>query len=379
MRAVMNRGPVSQTMAVGLLRGMLEITSPSYHECVLAEEVVHQMRRLGFAAHVDEAGNAIGEIVRGAGPTVMLLGHLDTIPGTLPVRSMGGRLYGRGAVDAKGPLAAMICAAAGAADSVGRIVVAGVVEEETPGSRGAMALRANHPKPDALIVGEPSGWSTVVLGYKGKLDLRYRVSCRATHPSNPIPKAAELVAEAWQVLREMLGPEANHAAFDRPAPTLVSISGGLTSAEADLCVRTPPGFDVPGFVADLRNRVLHGGAVDGELRVLNSVAACRTSQRDPVARALFVGIRAQQGLPRTKVKTATSDMNTLAEVWQVPMATYGPGDSSLDHADDEHIVLADYLRGIAVLRTALRELNDVHRGGSAAQAEHGPRTGDRDE
>jgi LysW-gamma-L-lysine carboxypeptidase len=49
-------------------------------------------------------------------------------------------------------------------------------------------------------------------------------------------------------------------------------------------------------------------------------------------------------------------MNTLAEVWDIPMATYGPGDSSLDHADDEHIMLSDYLRGIDVLTTALSEL-----------------------
>lgn len=360
----MSPGPVTQTMAVGLLRGMLEIASPSYHESALAEWVVCRMRDLGFSAHVDEVGNAVGEIVRGDGPTVMMLSHLDTVPGVIPVRSIEGRLYGRGAVDAKGPLAAMICAAAGTADFTGRVVVAGVVEEETPGSRGAMAIRAGHPKPDALIVGEPSGWSTVVLGYKGKLDLRYRVSCESTHPSNPVPKAAELAAETWWQLRDLLGPDASHAAFDRPGPTLVSVSGGLTAAVADLTVRTPPGFDVPGFVAELRRRVLHDGAVDGELSVLNSVAACRTNQRDPVARALFVGIRARQGQPRAKVKTATSDMNTLAEVWQVPMATYGPGDSRLDHSDDEHIVLADYLRGIAVLSRALHELNDVCRTGA---------------
>jgi LysW-gamma-L-lysine carboxypeptidase len=49
-------------------------------------------------------------------------------------------------------------------------------------------------------------------------------------------------------------------------------------------------------------------------------------------------------------------MNTLAEVWRVPMATYGPGDSRLDHGDDEHIVLADYFRAIDVLCLALAEL-----------------------
>ena len=51
-----------------------------------------------------------------------------------------------------------------------------------------------------------------------------------------------------------------------------------------------------------------------------------------------------------------SDMNTVAPIWQVPMATYGPGDSALDHASDEHIELEHYLRGIGVLVAATRDV-----------------------
>ncbi|RCG32136.1 M20/M25/M40 family metallo-hydrolase [Sphaerisporangium album] len=348
-------GPVSETFAIGLLRRMLEIDSPSHHEALLARTLVTIMRELGFSAYVDETGNAVGEIVRGDGPTVMLLGHMDTVPGTLPVRSISGSLYGRGAVDAKGPLAAMICAAAGTPEFRGRVVVIGVVEEETPCSRGAMAIRQNHTPPDALIIGEPSGWSSVVIGYKGKLDLRYQVTVPPTHPSNPVPKASELAVRCWDSLVDLLPPQPGHAVFDQPTPTLVSINGGLAVAEMELSVRTSPGFDSAALVRDLRDRL--DGA--GELTVVNSVAACRTHRRDPVVRALFAGIAKQQGRATAKLKTATSDMNTLAEVWDVPMATYGPGDSSLDHSEDEHIVLADYLRGIAVLSSALNDLSDL--------------------
>ncbi|HST63617.1 MAG TPA: M20/M25/M40 family metallo-hydrolase [Mycobacteriales bacterium] len=350
---------VGDAVAVGLLRGMVEIPSPSYDEVHLAADLVRRMRELGLRAHVDEAGNAIGTVTRGDGPTIMLLGHLDTIPGQLPVRSMDGRLYGRGAVDAKGPLAAMVCAAAGADAFRGRIVVVGAVEEETPRSRGAVAVRTGHDRPDALIVGEPSGWSTVVLGYKGKLDLRLRVRCPATHPSNPCPKASELAAAVWQDAVALLGPDASHAAFNRAAATLVSVHGDTTEAELDLTVRTPPGFDAGGYLGALRSRLPRSGQGEAELQVLNFVAACRTDRRDPAVRALSAGIRSQQGLPRMKVKTATSDMNTLAEAWAIPMATYGPGDSALDHSDDEHIVLADYFHGISVLTAALTELNDL--------------------
>ncbi|MFR9673253.1 M20/M25/M40 family metallo-hydrolase [Streptomyces sp. TR02-1] len=352
--AFTSSGDVTETCAAGLLRGMLEIPSPSYQERALADFLAGTMADLGFRAHIDGVGNVVGVIERGEGPTLMLLGHLDTVPGRIPVRSEGGKLYGRGAVDAKGPLAAMICAAAGAAHFPGRIVVIGVVEEETPGSRGAMAIRATHDPPDALIVGEPSGWSSVVLGYKGKLDLRYTVACPATHPSNPAPKASELAVSAWAALVDLLGPDASHAVFAQPGATLCQLNADQTTATADFSVRTPPGFDVEALVDDLRDRLPFG-----TLDVLNSVAACREGRSGPVVRALSSGIRQLHAQPRLVVKTATSDMNTLAEVWNVPMATYGPGDSRLDHADDEHIVLSDYLRGIDVLSLAIGELADL--------------------
>lgn len=352
--AFTSSGNVTETYAAGLLRAMLEIPSPSYQERALSDYLVGAMTDLGFHTHIDGMGNVIGVIERGDGPTLMLLGHMDTVPGQIPVRSEDGRLYGRGAVDAKGPLAAMICAAAGAVDFPGRIVVIGVVEEETPRSRGAMAIRATHDRPDALIIGEPSGWSSVVLGYKGKLDLRYTVKCPATHPSSPEPKASELAVACWNTLTDLLGPDASHDVFDQPGATLCQLNGDLTTATADLSIRIPPGFDVEELVRNLRERL-----PAGTLEVRNSVTACRVGRADPVVRALVTGIRQLHAQPRLKVKTATSDMNTLAEVWDIPMATYGPGDSSLDHSDDEHIVLSEYLRGIDVLTNAITELTHL--------------------
>ncbi|OXM52846.1 M20/M25/M40 family metallo-hydrolase [Amycolatopsis alba] len=343
----------SETAAIELLQGMVKIPSPSFSESELAGHTVDAMRAAGFTARVDEAGNAVGEIDRGPGPTVMLLGHMDTVPGEIPVRVEGDLLYGRGAVDAKGPLATMICAAVGSTGFRGRIVVVGAVEEETTMSRGAVWIRRTHAPPDALVIGEPSGCDAVVLGYKGKIDLRYEVRCEATHPSNVTPKASELAARAWADLLDLLGPEAGHARFDQPGPTLVSIEGGLTSATAEFSIRIPPGFDRDSLVA-----ALSGRQDPGTLRVLNSVRACRVGRTDPVASALSIAIRAEGARPRAKVKTGTSDMNTLAEEWSMPMATYGPGDSSLDHSGREHIKLSEYLFGVRVLTRALTELGE---------------------
>ncbi len=341
---------VSSSQAARLLRRMLEIPSPSTKEGALAAYLAEEMSALGLTSEVDETGNATGSLDRGDGPHIMLLGHLDTVPGQIPVRLEGGRLYGRGASDAKGPLAAMICAAAGATGFTGRISVIGAVEEEAPSSRGAVAVRDTCRPPDACIIGEPSGWSAVVLGYKGKVDLSYSVNCPAAHPTSPAPKATELVADCWTALKEELGA-ADHTAFGRPGLTLESLSGDTTVAAAKFGVRTPPGFDTGALLARVRARLASGALI-----VVAERAPCRMDRRNPVVRALTAGIRRSGTTPALLVKTATSDMNTLAEKWDIPMAAYGPGDSKLDHGDSEYIVLAEYFSAIEVLSQALVEL-----------------------
>jgi LysW-gamma-L-lysine carboxypeptidase len=339
---------------VQLLHEMLLVPSPSGHEADLARFLLDAARDLGLASSIDEAGNFRASAGTGAGPTVLMLGHMDTVDDPIPVRLLGDRLAGRGAVDAKGPLAAMLLATAARPHFPGRLEVVGAVEEEVPGSRGAEYLRRTMARPDAVLIGEPSGWSNVVLGYKGILDLGYRVSRPATHPTNPIQKATEVAAAFWADAWAELGPHASHAAFDLPAVTLSRMAGDMAEASLDFSYRVPPGFDCAALLERLR-AVARGGHIE----VRGSVPAARTDRRDPVVRALTAGIRLAGGEPRHKLKTATSDMNMVAEVWDVPMAAYGPGDSQLDHSADEHILLGDFARGIAVLGSALDQLAEL--------------------
>lgn len=343
-------GPIGSKDALDLLHGMLVIPSVSGHEQNLARFLRDRLLDLGFRAHIDATGNVVGELGDPDGPTVMLLGHMDTVPGDVPVERTAERLCGRGAVDAKSPLASMICAARNARIARGRVVVVGVVEEETPASRGAVGIRESHRPPAALIVGEPSGAHTVVLGYKGKLDLRVQASQPPTHPSNPEPKASELVVQFWTALGEELGTH-EVTGFNVPTATLVSIQADAVVAEAVIDVRTPPGFDVASLLAALDRRV-----PEVEVAVLNAVPACRTTRADPVVVALQRAITERGHTASVKLKTATSDMNTLGERWSVPMATYGPGDSRFDHADDEQIAVEEFLEGVAVLTAAVESL-----------------------
>ena len=113
------------------LVGLVEHYSPSGSERVAVEWLIERMRALGFAqVFVDGAGNALGKM--GEGPRqVILLGHIDTVPGEIPLRVEAGTLYGRGCVDAKGALACFVDAVAEVGAVEGwQFVVIGAVEEE---------------------------------------------------------------------------------------------------------------------------------------------------------------------------------------------------------------------------------------------------------
>jgi LysW-gamma-L-lysine carboxypeptidase len=333
-----------------LLYRMLEIPSLSGDEDALARFLEEQMRGLGFRVHRDDVGNVIGDVGEGGGPVIMLLSHLDTVGPVLPTRRDAERLYGRGAVDAKGPLAAMICAAAQRPRFRGTIRVVGAVEEEWL-SRGGHHIAATLPPPDALVVGEPGGWDRVVLGYKGKIDLEFVVERPAGHSTKPVKKASELAVAFWDQVLETLGPDRDHAAFFKPAATLRSVRGDLVTGRVEVDCRVPPGFAVEDFMRRLRDAV-----ADGEVKLIRSIPAVRVERSDPVAACLSAAIRQAGGQPRPTLKTGTSDMNTVSPTWSVPMAAYGPGNSTLDHSDDEHIEIAEFRRAITVLGTALDQL-----------------------
>ncbi|HYL81202.1 MAG TPA: M20/M25/M40 family metallo-hydrolase, partial [Candidatus Acidoferrum sp.] len=181
---------------IALLTRMVEIPSLSGEESSLASFLVETMHRLGFQASVDQAGNAVG--VLGDGPAeIVLLGHMDTVAGVVPVRTADGKLYGRGSVDAKGPLAAFIAAAA----QVGplpqkRIVVVGATEEEAASSRGARhASRVFAPR--YCVIGEPSGSHAVTLGYKGRIVCAYEAKTAAAHSASKEGSILEEGVEFW--------------------------------------------------------------------------------------------------------------------------------------------------------------------------------------
>ncbi len=335
-----------------LVRGLVAIPSVSRHEHEAVAWLVARMGERGYRAHVDEAGNAVGEI--GDGPFhVVLLGHIDTVPGEIPVRIEGRELVGRGAVDAKGPLAAFVSAASAPVPGA-RVTVVGAVEEEWPTSKGARHV-SRQATPDWCVVGEPSGWQGITVAYKGRLLAEVTLSRAARHGASPGPTVSEAGVALWERIREA-SPRDAARAFDRLDVRLEgisSLSDGLTErALLRVGYRIPPGTSVKEVEAALRATL--AGEKDLSVTFGTAEEPVRTDRTGPLARAFVRAIAEAGGQASFIAKSGTSDMNVLAPAWGCPMVAYGGGDSAYDHTPMERLDLDEHARAIAVLRGVLR-------------------------
>jgi len=342
---------------IELLRGLVSIESLSHHEGAAVSFLRSAMASRGFRLRDSQAGSAIGTIGEGD-RHILLLGHIDTVPGRIPVRIEDGVLWGRGAVDAKGPLATFVAAASAATERLQcRVTVVGAVGEEVIGSPGANEV-ATWDAPDFCVIGEPSGWDAVCLGYRGTMSLIYQLRQSTRHTAGPGESVAEIAVQFWNaLLAELDGWNADVTnTFGSIGHSLRSFNtegDGLTDeATMSVGLRLPPGIDVQRL---LRRIQQFAGRADIQIDGIQE--GYRTTKRSALIPPFLRGIRVAGGTPAFKVKLGTSDMNVVGPTWTCPIVAYGPGDSSLDHTPDERIELAEYLLAVDVLRDVLVALS----------------------
>ena len=341
------------------LVGLVSQYSPSGQERGAVEWLVARMKSLEYDnSFIDEAGNAIG--VMGNGPKqVILLGHIDTVRGEIKVErdTQSILLYGRGSVDAKGPLACFVDAVANVGEIEGwQFVVIGAVEEERD-SDGARFVATQY-KPDFTIIGEPNQWDRVALGYKGSAWADITVRRGQTHTASGEQTAAEAAVEVWLKIKEYvdsfnMNKKKN---FDRLLLTLRSMESDSDEfeqwASLKVGVRLPAEFSPESWYKRLEEI-----AGDAEIQKIGfAIPAWECEKNTKLVRSFLSGIRSQGGEPRFVYKTGTADLNIVAPIWKCPAVVYGPGDSAMDHTPNEHISLEEYAKAVQVLSDALHKL-----------------------
>jgi LysW-gamma-L-lysine carboxypeptidase len=342
------------------LMGLVSQYSPSGQERGAVEWLVARMKSLGYDdAFIDDAGNAVG--VMGVGERqVVLLGHIDTVAGEIPVRVNDNILYGRGAVDAKGPLACFVDAAAKVGARYGwQVVVIGAVEEERD-SEGARYV-VDQYKPDFAIIGEPNQWDRMALGYKGSAWANVTVKRGQAHTASREETAAEAAVGVWLKIKSYIDSfnADKQKVFDKLLLTLHGMESDSNDfeqwAQLKVGVRLPVEVSPEDWYGKLEEIV---GEAKIE-RVGFAVPAWGCEKNTQLVRAFLSGIRSQGGAPRFVYKTGTADLNIVAPVWKCPAVVYGPGDSALDHTPNEHIDLEDYRKAVDVLTAALSKLTEI--------------------
>ena len=355
--------------AVKTLEKALKLYTPSLREKSMADFLADKCDDLGFHdIHTDDVGNLIA--TKGSGsPKTLLCGHMDTVPGRVRVRKEGDSLFGRGSSDAKGPLIAMLFAAASVKEESGTVIFVGAVDEEG-NATGIKNLVKNRPDVDYAIFGEPSGTKQITIAYKGRIAINLKInvqdSAHASAPwlaKNAIEETGIFVNEIKRILES--GQENKKKGMLLTA-TLTEIKGGashnVTPKECDstLDIRIPVDMNcnmVEEKISTAVNEIAGRQGVEAFYSIIDETEPFEAPHNSPLVRALTLGvIDIEKSRPMLIRKTGTGDMNVIGSQLKIPVVTFGPGDPHAAHTIDEKISIDEFLRGIEVLKRTISHL-----------------------
>lgn len=380
---------LDETALESLLLRLVATPSLSTEEGDCAALVADELRLLGMNVEVDAMGNVVGLLHLGPGPTVMIDCHLDTVP---VVDAAGwtraphgeirdGRIYGRGTVDMKGPMAAVIHAINGIRDSGhGTVVFAGTVAEELVEGPAAIAV-ATAVSPDFVVICEPSQ-RRIARGQRGRAEIVVDIRGRSSHSAYPGEgvNAAEVMADVITELRTLTLPsdpvlgEGILVLIDVKSEPYPSLSTVPEKCRATFDRRTLVGeseAEVLGPIQDIVTKVADSWGATGTATVAAHTHTNYSGQKVETTKFApawlyshddAVVARAVDGLERagldavvTHYKFCTNGSGTAGRLG-IPTIGYGPGHEDQAHKVDEFIELSDLhlgARGYAAILTAL--------------------------
>ncbi len=366
----------SSERRIALLEKALTIYSPSGNEKALAALLYAELKELGLNPKIDSAGNVVCEAGSGK-KSLLFCGHMDTVPGEMPVKRVGDWLYGRGACDAKGPLLSLLFAFEDTALKLnenagpgrnGRLIFTAVVEEEGESS-GLNQLMKDSIRADYAIFGEPGGLDRITLGYRGHLTITITVETQEVHSSAPwlttnsIEAAMAVYSDLKNTWPEAKKGESKTASV---SVSLTRIHGGsahnVTPGKTTMTVdiRLPIGTNSARIKTEVEKIIGKHGNLENGARIDVSYGEAtepyRAGMDSTLVRSMNRALLKSGVKPTFITKSGTGDMNTYALGFGVEAITYGPGDTRLSHTTEEKIDAKEVLGCSAILYSALEEL-----------------------
>jgi len=361
------------------LQDMVRTPSLSTQEGEVAVRLAEEMRQVGISdVRVNCIGNVVGRIGAGGGKKLIFNGHMDTVGVSDPAawsrdpfgaEIEDGVLYGRGAVDMKGALAAMVYAAKLLLDAGvslgGDLYLVGVVQEEPCEGLAMRILVENEGlRPDCVVLGEPTNMQ-VCRGQRGRMEMQVTVQGKACHSSAPHLGENAIYGAA----RIIFGLEllADQLADDRLlgqgslAITHIESTAGSRNAVPDRCTfcidrRLTLGETEAKALAEVQGVILREG-LRADVKVTEyratSYTGYKACQREyypawameedhPLVQATVRAVRKTLGFPPRVQKWAFStDGAYTMGVAGIPTVGFGPGDERYAHTAEEQIRLDD--------------------------------------
>jgi acetylornithine deacetylase len=328
---------------VDFARELIDIDSTTGKEQAAGDWLAERLRRLGYGVTEQPVSGGRRNIVGAIDdPAVVFSTHYDCVPAFFPSSVRNGRLYGRGACDAKGILAAQVAAAERVrAEGERRVGLLFVVGEER-GSDGAVAANASPIGSQYLINGEPTD-SRLALATRGNLRVRLRATGRACHSAAPEHgiSAIDRLIDALVQLRAIELPA--DPDLGRTYYTIGLIDGGVA-----------PNVVPPHASAEVMFRTV--GPHDDLLEALEGLRPL--VEIEEVLRVPHVRLKTWAD---SSIETAVFPFTTdipLLDRWGVPLL-FGPGSFLLAHTAEEHIEISELEAAVAkyvdIARACLRD------------------------
>jgi len=377
---------VDVNYAVKVLSELIKINTenPPGREIEAAEYVAEKMKELGMKAEIDEfeplRANAVGVVEREEGPGLLFAPHLDTVPvgdeslwSVPPLSGLvkDGKVFGRGAADDKGCVAAVLAAAKTLADEdwpiKGKFIFAAVADEEV-GGKGINRLISQGVKADYAVIGEPTSLN-VYSAHNGGIKFSIKFLGKAAHASQPYKGVNAIYAASDFALKiERLAERLRKRKTFTGSPSiaLTIIKGGVKSniipetCETVLDRRITPGENPDKAINEVRKiaeRIARTRKTKLDFKILKIVPPAETDRKSEIVKAALKAVSKVLGKKaRAKGFRATCDMTFLVNNAHIPTVILGPGNLEQCHIADEWISIEDLEKGAKVYREVVNEV-----------------------